>query len=393
MKRLIPMLLLILAAVCMPVTVQAVETESPASHVTITVVMPDPSADPEDAAFPSLPLLPELDRIPAQESEPADTVLYPSNVQEILENGVRWIIKTYELGAEESPAGIPRDSFERSAGTSGWSYSLTDITKKETAAADVRDRLEVVTINTETKDMETILRQLAPTMEFTTEDGYIGILALDVASITVETAGTKTSSYTASATREYPHLSSNDTSLVPKTITDGGRTLTLASVDWKTNHSMTVDYEQVPASYTAIAVYTASASRTVVTGYTTTAEYKGSVSRLNQGLTVYTAYFMGTEIVPERTPLEIIDSETESTDASVPEDEPGTEPESVEATDTETGTETDKADTENVGVEVDRQKPNPLLIFIPAAVIILLLGLGAGSYIPHIIKNKKEKGE
>jgi hypothetical protein len=32
------------------------------------------------------------------------------------------------------------------------------------------------------------------------------------------------------ATREYPHLSTNDTSLIPKTITDNGRTLELDNV-------------------------------------------------------------------------------------------------------------------------------------------------------------------
>jgi hypothetical protein len=121
---------------------------------------------------------------------------------------------------------------------------------------------------------------------------------LDIATVTVETAGTKTTGYTVSATREYPHLSAADTSLVPKTITDNGRELTLASVDWRAGNTVTVDYDALPDSYTAVATYTTTASKTVVTGYITTAEYKGTIAKLITGKTVYTAYFAGTLIAP-----------------------------------------------------------------------------------------------
>ena len=373
MKRFLPLLILLFVPFLIsPIPAQAAETDKQPSHVTITVVMPDATQEKEPASFPSLPSVPGVDTTTAQQpSAPAVQKLYPTGVHEVLENGVRWVIKIYELGKGEDPADIPRGNFERD----GWRYAITDITKKETAAADVRERVEIVTLNTDTKDMETILRQLAPTMEFTSEEGYTGILTLNVSSIAVETAGTKTSSYTASATREYPHLSSNDTSLVPKSITDGGRTLNLASVDWKTNYTMTVDYEQIPASYTAVATYSAQASKTVVTGYITTAEYKGSVSRLNQGLTVYTAYFMGTEIVPEKIPLEIV----EPTQAPEP---TATEPEETNGAELETEA---KAETEENG--------GLLPILIPAALFALLIGVGAGYYIPRIMKNKKEKGD
>jgi hypothetical protein len=240
---------------------------------------------------------------PDVEPEPAATVppLYPSDVQGVEDNGARWVIKTYELGADESPDGIPRGSFEHE----GWRYGLTDILKKETAAADAREHTETVTVNSETKDMAAILPLLAPTIGYTSGDGYTGTLALNIASIKVETAGTKTSSYTVSATREYPHLSAPDTALIPKTITDNGRTLALAGVDWQTQNSETIDYEQLPGSYTATATYTAAASKTVVTGYVVTAEYTGTVAKLITGKTVYTAYFAGTLIetpTPEPTP-------------------------------------------------------------------------------------------
>jgi len=381
MKRLILLCAFAFALFLTPVYAQASEG-NPASHVTITVVMPEYTPAQEPAPFPSMPTLPGTNPEPAPVSAPIPEIpkLYPTGVLETLESGRRWIIKTYELKANEDPADIPRGNFERD----GWDYSLTDITKRETAATDVRDHKEIITVNTETKDMEAILRLLAQTVDFTSEDGYTGLLTLDVSSITVETAGTRTTSFTASATREYPHLSSNDTSLLPKSITDGGRTLSLAAVDWKTNYTMTVDYEQIPASYTAVATYTAPASRTVVTGYITTAEYKGQLARLNQGLTVYTAYFAGKEIVPERIPLEIVQPTT--TPAPTPEPEPAAEPDPEP--DGEPGAEPEPV----TGEEAD-SKGNPLLIIIPALLFALLIGLGAGYYVPRIIKNKKEKGD
>jgi hypothetical protein len=123
-----------------------------------------------------------------------------------------------------------------------------------------------------------------------------------VASIKVETAGTKTSSYTLSVTREYPHLSTNDTELVPKTVDEKGKTYNLAGVEWRVGNYSTVDYERIADYYTAVATYTATGSSTKVTGYVTTAEYKGVLSKLVQGGAVYTAYFLGEEI---RTPLEM----------------------------------------------------------------------------------------
>jgi hypothetical protein len=257
------------------------------SNVTITVVMPETAPAPD------------LDSPEAAElAVPAFVNVYPSDVTEIYEGGVRRIIKIYELNAAEKPEDIPRDSFERG----GWKFTLTDILRKETTTAETRDHTETVTVNTDTKELEKILPLLDPTMEYTAEDGFVGILSLDVASIKVETAGTKTTFYEMKVTREYPRLSANDTSLVPKTVTDNGKTYTLAGVDWKAGNYETIDYEQVPEYYTAVASYTATGTSTKVTGYVTTAVYNGTLAKLTQGKTVYTAYFEGEET---RTSLEM----------------------------------------------------------------------------------------
>jgi hypothetical protein len=157
-------------------------------------------------------------------------------------------------------------------------------------------------------------------MEYESEDGYSGTLTLNLSSVTCEAAGYRNRSYTVSATREYPHLSANDLSLIPKTITDNGRTLTLDGVAWEVQYYVNVDYEDIPDSYRAVATYTASASKSVVTGYVTTANYVGEVTKPVTGDTVYTAHFLGSEIVvePEPTPTPAPSSTPEPSPSAAP---------------------------------------------------------------------------
>jgi len=202
--------------------------------------------------------------------------LYPVSVYESSENGIKKIIKTYELSEDEKPEDIPHDDFQQG----NFNYTLADIIKKENSSADVKEHTKTVSLTTDTNDVNAIVKQLAQTIEYKSDDGYIGILNLDVNSIKVKTGGTKTDNYTISSVREYPGLSNNDTSLIPKTITDNGKTMTLAGIEWRTQTSSSVDYQELPATYTAIASYTATGSKTIVTGYSVTAEYKGSIQKL-----------------------------------------------------------------------------------------------------------------
>lgn len=302
MKRFLMVFAIIWAALCIVVPVMTVlqnttafaaasqqQTADPNENVNITVVMPVGSTDKQSP------------RSGDENSTPTPKLnyssVYPSDVWEFQDDSGRQIIKIYELSAGENPAGISRDSFERD----GWRYELTDITKRETASAESREHVETVTVDTASREMDEILAQLAPTIDYQSDDGYIGVLTLDINSIAVETGETKKSNYTMTATREYPHLSSNDTALVPKSITQNGATYTLSNVVWRTQGTESVDYDSIPTSYTAVAKYTASGSRTTVSGYITTAEYRGAISKVLTGKTVYTAYFIGTELKPPAT--------------------------------------------------------------------------------------------
>ena len=364
MKKLITILfsVCVLLIVTPALTAFAAEPVSEQSNVTITVVMPD-AKQPGQTETPAPP-----------KPETPVIKVYPADVKELRDGGNWQIIKTYELNANEKPEDIPRESFERS----GWKFTLTDIIRKETANAETREHTETVTLNTDTKELEKILPLLSQTMEYKAEDGFVGIISLDVSSIKVETAGSKTSSYTMSVTREYPHLSTNDTSLVPKTVTDRGTTYTLIGVEWRVGNYSTVDYERIPDYYTAVATYSATGYSTKVTGYIVTAVYNGTLAKMSQGMTYYTAYFLGEEI---RTPLEMVtpttakpEPETNGTEAEpTVELEPETTPEPT--------TEPTTAPVVNNGADI----PTNTLILV----IAVIAALAGGVY----YFTKKKKGE
>ena len=87
-------------------------------------------------------------------------------------------------------------------------------------------------------------------------------------------------------------------SLIPKTITDNGRTLTLADVQWQNAASTQQDGYDMAIRYTATASYTGTATSQYATGYVVTASYHGAVTRVNHDVTTYTAVFSSTDPAP-----------------------------------------------------------------------------------------------
>ena len=211
------------------------------------------------AALPCTAMAAEAgDTEPAQ-GAPPPAALYPAEVRTSEENGMIRLEKVYYLSTRDDPAAIPTGDFDRE----GRHYTLLDVLKNDLSETDARDYIEVVTMDSGTKD------------------GYTGILKPDYTKITVEAAGYKNNSWTVSATRTYPNLSDADASLIPKTITDSGRTLTLAGVDW----------QEAGEFYNAIASYTGTASGRSVTGYTVSVEYSGEVTKTSRDTVIYTAVF------------------------------------------------------------------------------------------------------
>ena len=143
-----------------------------------------------------------------------------------------------------------------------------------------------------------MLALLPAQREFTTEDGLTGTLSLKLDTVQVDVAGYGSSTRQVSATRSYPNLAGQDTSYIPKEITDNGRTLELASIDWRTDNTANEDGYAVGDRFTAIATYTGSATSSYVKGYVVTAEYSGTVSRIALNKVRYVAIFEGVPLVP-----------------------------------------------------------------------------------------------
>ena len=190
------------------------------------------------------------------------------------------INKVYQLSLSDDPSGIPTEDFERN----GRRYFLLDMIKEDEVGVDTQDYTDTIT-----QDLSAVLKQLDPHREVTTEDGYTGLLALDYTSVTVEAKGYKTSTKSLSATRTYPNLSDADLSLVPKTTTGNGKTLTLGAVEWSGGEN---------GYYTATATYTGTSSTRYATGYTVTASYTGQVAKTGCEVVTYTAIF-GSEVLPK----------------------------------------------------------------------------------------------
>lgn len=258
---------------------------------------------------------PSVTEIVAEETPPEKkTTLYPTEVRETAENGVARIEKIYHLTSLDDPGNIPTEDFERE----GKTYTLLDILKQAQVESDTQDYIEVVTLDSATKDMEEILKMLEPELEVQTEDGYHGILSLDHTTIGVEAAGYKTSSRTVTATRTYPNLSGADVSLIPKTVEENGRTLTLADVKWQNAATTQTDGYDMALRYTATATYTGTATSQYATGYVVTASYGGEVTRISTDVTTYIAVFSSTDGAPATTVTEGITANPETDSSTFP---------------------------------------------------------------------------
>lgn len=236
---------------------------------------------------------PKLSVPPSQ--EPERSCYYPVKVEEYTSGPLDElrIDKVYQLSLGDDPSGIPTEDFTRN----GRLYYLLDMVRKDEVGVDTQTHTETVTLASDTNKMDAILQRLESEMEFTTEDGYTGVLRLDHTSVQVATDGYASKTTALSATRTYPNLSEADVSLIPKSITDKGRTLNLADVQWSSTEG-TDGEGGVVTHYTATASYSGSATSQYATGYTVSANYTGEVSKTDCQIVTYTATF-GSMKAPE----------------------------------------------------------------------------------------------
>lgn len=146
---------------------------------------------------------PMLSAPPTQ--EPERSCYYPIKVEEYTAGPLDElrIDKVYQLSLGDDPSGIPTEDFTRN----GRLYYLLDMVRKDEVGVDTQTHTETVTLASDTDKMDAILQRLDAEMEFTTEDGYTGVLRLDHTSIQVTTDGYASKTTSLSATRTYPNLS------------------------------------------------------------------------------------------------------------------------------------------------------------------------------------------
>ena len=297
-------------------------------------------------------------------------VCYPTAIS-VSDNGTE-LKKIYDLSPEADPAGIPRSDFERN----GFHYTFVDILRQELPEYVERQHTETVTVNSPKKDMESVLALLPQEREVVTDDGLIGTLTLKLDTVRVEVAGYGSSTKELTATRTYPNLDGQDTSYIPKTVEDNGRTLTLQTINWQASTTDNVDGYAIAERYTAVATYSGTATSSYVSGYTVTADYTGTVSHISLDRVRYVAIFEGVSLAPE---------EPEPTEAPAPVETP----EPTEAPSAEVALSEDHQIVQKSTEEPSAAFPWKLVV-IPFGIIALI---GAGVGVALTMKRRSEVSE
>lgn len=210
--------------------------------------------------------------------------------QEVIrgQNGeIQTIEKVYVIPNTEDGSTIPTENFTENE----IEYVFVELKKQDNTQEDVKEHSETVSIHTSTNNTQTVISNFKPTIEISTEDGYIGTLEFDYTTLNVTAAGYGTQSYTITESRTYPNLMDADTSLVPKTITKDGSTLNLTNISWQTSASDNIDGHDLAVRYTANATYSGTGTKTYTKGYTATATYKGEIKKVVNDTITYTAVF------------------------------------------------------------------------------------------------------
>lgn len=212
-------------------------------------------------------------------------------------NGSQQVVKTYTVSPEVDAQTLIEEPFQ----LEGFLYTYADIVKQDNQVSERQIHTETVTVETAKKNLDVILEQLVPTMEY--DDGtWAGTLALDHTSINTQAAGYTTGSSTVTATKTIGPLDRNDMSYVPATTTKNGVTLNLSNVEWQVIGADVVGDVMAPCSYQAVATYSGKSYYKAATGYVTTANYVGEVTHEGVESVTYQVTYLGKEYEPEPSP-------------------------------------------------------------------------------------------
>ena len=212
-------------------------------------------------------------------------------------SGVEYIVKTYNVNKSVTAKMLKEDDFEQD----GYRFTYTKTDKKENVSEQSKYVTKPMKIETSTNSASAILKQFTESVNYG-EDGYYGTLPLDAGSLVTQPKGYGARNVPIYRTREYKGLMYNDPSYVAQSITDSGETLSLTGVEWVVTGTALAGDSLVPTEYKAVAQYAGSQRVTYVTGYTTTVNYAGIVTKKTVDSVTYTITYTGTLIpVPTTT--------------------------------------------------------------------------------------------
>lgn len=240
----------------------------------------------------------------------ASDALVPNEVIMSTLDDYKTIEKVYVLPKGSDESLIFKDAFTES----DVEYVFEEMKVVDNSEEDTKEYVENINYHTSTNDAEAVIALFSPTIEVSTEDGYIGVLAFDHSTLELTPAGYSNRKFTVTEERSYPNLASADTSLVPKIIDKDGTTLTLANIEWVTAADETISGTDIAIRYTANAIYTGTETKTYVSGYTASANYKGTVTKVINDTVTYKAVFK--EIKETNEPMIDIDKTNDKKDTS-----------------------------------------------------------------------------
>lgn len=240
----------------------------------------------------------------------ANEIIPKEVIRNNLENGVKEIIKVYELEKIED---LQVDINNFTEGETEYSYVGTE--REEIVETDEKEVSHIVEIETMNKDRDYLLTWYDLTTEHMTEDGYYGILDLDEETLKTGIKGYVTKHYQVYENRTYPNLPSNDVAYIPKTINVGGYNYTMSNINWTYNSNF-ANNSIIPDTYTANVTYERTATSQNATGYITTVEYKGVVTKNTKETIQYLVKFQSEEIVEEVLESEEIETKEEVSTSS-----------------------------------------------------------------------------
>lgn len=261
-----------------------------AAMLTFATCLPCAFAAPDAVAHNLQTYKSPTEQVLLEGDEPTYT---PLSVEASELNGVRRVVKVYQVSPDLDPTELRESDFA----LDGYNYTYSDMSKQDTLYEDTKRVTQTYTLEGTSGDFKTILEALPETLPYTDDQGYKGEMELDIRSIeTVESSHkTITTPHSQSITKTYT-LDYNDPAEVPSSITDGGNTLNRVSLSWAGGDY--VPESDTPAKFIATAVYSRSwtTSKTVVDGYTTTAQYEGTASVGGVDSVQYTITYVGTKI-------------------------------------------------------------------------------------------------